>query len=129
MGRELLCIEMPIHQNQDQINRGRKHINWLKEKYKNVQSVELDLTNVFDRFISNLPDKHSNQNELCLVNVRARLRMTTLYYYAQLNNYLVLGTGNKVEDFGVGFFTKYGDGGVDLSPIADLMKTEVYCLV
>tara|TARA_B100000683_G_scaffold168219_2_gene162172 strand:- start:9950 stop:10756 length:807 start_codon:yes stop_codon:yes gene_type:complete len=127
-GKKTLCIEMPIHQNQDQINRGRKHINWLKEKYKNVQSVELDLSNVFDRFISNLPAKHSNQNELCLVNVRARLRMTTLYYYAQLNNYLVLGTGNKVEDFGVGFFTKYGDGGVDLSPIADLLKTEVYCL-
>ena len=127
-GERTLCVEMPIHQNKDQRNRGRKHINWLKEKYKNVKSVELDLTNVFDKFTSNLPDKHTNQNKLCLANVRARLRMTTLYYHAQFNNYLVLGTGNKVEDFGVGFFTKYGDGGVDLSPIADLLKTEVYCL-
>ena len=127
-GKRTLCIEMPIHQNKDQRNRGRKHIKWLKEKYKNVQSIELDLTNVFDKFVSNLPERHTNQNELCLVNVRSRLRMITLYYYAQLNNYLVLGTGNKVEDFGVGFFTKYGDGGVDLSPIADLLKTEVYCL-
>tara|TARA_B000000532_G_C18877173_1_gene411253 strand:- start:5871 stop:6647 length:777 start_codon:yes stop_codon:yes gene_type:complete len=127
-GKSTLCIEMPIHQNKDQRNRARKHINWMKEKYKNVQSVELDLTNVFDNFTSKLLEKHSEKNELCLVNVRARLRMTSLYYYAQLNNYLVLGTGNKVEDFGVGFFTKYGDGGVDISPIADLLKTEVYSL-
>ena len=99
-----------------------------KENYKNVQSTELELTNVFNSFISNLPKDHKNENELCLANVQSRLRMTTLYYYAQLNNFLVLGTGNKVEDFGVGFFTKYGDGGVDLSPMADLLKSEVYLL-
>ena len=75
-----------------------------------------------------MPKNHENKNELCLANVQSRLRMTTLYYYAQLNNFLVLGTGNKVEDFGVGFYTKYGDGGVDLSPIADLLKSEVYSL-
>ncbi|MBT3612537.1 MAG: NAD(+) synthase [Flavobacteriales bacterium] len=126
-GLPLLCVEMPIHQNNKQVDRGLKHIDWLKENFENVRRVELELTPVFDRFISLLPlgeEKH----ELALVNTRARLRMTTLYYFAQANNSLVLGTGNKVEDFGIGFFTKYGDGGVDISPIADLLKTEVYTL-
>ena len=71
-------------------------------------------------------ENNSDSHLMALVNSRARLRMTTLYYYAQLNNYLVVGTGNKVEDFGIGFYTKYGDGGVDLSPIADLLKSEVF---
>ena len=126
-GLPLLCVEMPIHQNKIQVDRGLKHITWLKENFDNVSTVELELTPIFDGFIAQLP-KEENQHELALVNTRARLRMTTLYYFAQANNSLVLGTGNKVEDFGIGFFTKYGDGGVDISPIADLLKTEVYVL-
>ena len=126
-GLHLLCVEMPIHQDKIQVERGLKHITWLKANFENVSTVELELTPIFDGFINQLPlgeEKH----ELALVNTRARLRMTTLYYFAQANNSLVLGTGNKVEDFGIGFFTKYGDGGVDVSPIADLLKTEVYIL-
>jgi NAD+ synthase len=95
-----------------------------KKKLQNVSSLEMDLTSIFDEFIIKIPKK--NKNELALANTRSRLRMTTLYYLAQANNSLVLGTGNKVEDFGIGFFTKYGDGGVDISPIADLLKSEVY---
>tara|TARA_B100000965_G_scaffold353229_1_gene328937 strand:+ start:448 stop:1224 length:777 start_codon:yes stop_codon:yes gene_type:complete len=121
----LLCIEMPINQNKNQVNRGKNHILWLKENYKNVKSTECDLTEIFEQFKSLSIEKNKNQL-LALANTRSRLRMTTLYYYAQLNNSLVVGTGNKVEDFGIGFYTKYGDGGVDLSPIADLMKSEVF---
>ena len=124
-GLPLLCVELPIHQNKIQVERGLKHIAWLKENFDNVSSVELQLSSVFDSFTSQLPENET-QNELALVNTRARLRMTTLYYFAQSNQSLVLGTGNKVEDFGIGFFTKYGDGGVDISPIADLLKTEIY---
>ena len=123
-----LCIEMPIHQNKHQVERGENHIKWLKKNFENVTDTKIELTNVFDSFVKNLPKSHNNKNDLSLVNVRARFRMTALYYYAQLNNYLVVGTGNKIEDFGIGFFTKYGDGGVDISPIADLLKTEVYQL-
>ena len=122
----LMCIEMPIHQNKKEILRGKKHIAWLKEKYNNVSSIEFNLTSVFDNFKNQT--NHNNDNSLALANTRSRLRMTSLYYFAQINNYLVAGTGNKVEDFGIGFFTKYGDGGVDLSPIADLLKTEVFIL-
>ena len=126
-GLPLLCVEMPIHQNKIQAERGLKHITWLKEHFDNVSSLELQLSSVFDSFTRQLT-KDEAKNELALVNTRARLRMTTLYYFAQSNQSLVLGTGNKVEDFGIGFFTKYGDGGVDISPIADLLKTEVYKL-
>ena len=126
-GLPLICVEMPIHQQKEQVERGKEHINWLKRNFQNVNSTELNLTTVYDGFISQLPN-NKNTHELALVNTRARLRMTTLYYFAQANNSLVLGTGNKVEDFGIGFFTKYGDGGVDISPIADLLKTEVYTL-
>jgi NAD+ synthase len=126
-GLPLLCVEMPIHQNKIQVERGLKHIVWLKEHFDNVSSLELQLSSVFDSFTRQLT-KDEAKNELALVNTRARLRMTTLYYFAQSNHSLVLGTGNKVEDFGIGFFTKYGDGGVDISPIADLLKTEVYKL-
>jgi NAD+ synthase len=120
---------MPIYQSDQQVSRAQKHIAFLKQKFANVTSVEVDLTGVFDRLIESLPvAEDTPQRERSLVNTRARLRMTTLYYFAALNNYLVVGTGNKVEDFGIGFFTKYGDGGVDLSPIADLTKTEVYKL-
>ncbi len=125
----ILCAEMPIHQSLAQMQRASKHINWMKENWKNVKSVETDLTALFDTFIAQMPTTDNEEKtELALINTRARLRMTTLYYFAQLNNYLVLGTGNKVEDFGIGFFTKYGDGGVDISPIADLTKSEVFAL-
>ena len=126
-GLPLLCVELPIHQNKIQVERGLKHIAWLKESFENVSSVELQLSSVYDSFTSQLSDNEA-QNELALVNTRARLRMTTLYYFAQSKHSLVLGTGNKVEDFGIGFFTKYGDGGVDISPIADLLKSEIYAL-
>ena len=125
----LLCVEMPIHQDEKQVSRALKHIDFLKKKYPNVTSISTNLTPIFDGFTNTVLDIEAlkdDQKNLALANVRARLRMTTLYYHAQINNYLVLGTGNKVEDFGVGFFTKYGDGGVDLSPIADLLKSEVY---
>lgn len=128
-GLPLLCVEMPIHQDEKQVNRAKKHITWLKENHSNVMSLETDLTLVFDGFANTVSSADNEEtNFLAMANARARIRMTTLYHYAQINNYLVLGTGNKVEDFGVGFYTKYGDGGVDLSPIADLLKTEVYAL-
>ena len=125
-GFPTLCVEMPIHQAQSQVSRGREHIQLLKEKFSNVTSAEADLTPVFEAFKQQVP-KTENQPllDLTLANTRARLRMTTLYYYAGINSALVAGTGNKIEDFGVGFFTKYGDGGVDVSPIADLLKSEV----
>ena len=101
----------------------------LKNNFKNVANNETDLTAVFDTFSDHVSHSPNDElNFLSLANTRARLRMTTLYHYAQINHYLVLGTGNKVEDFGVGFYTKYGDGGVDLSPIADLTKTQVFKL-
>lgn len=128
-GLKVLCIEMPIHQAQSHVTRGREHIEQLKNRFPNVSSVEADLTSVFENFKKIVPDDaEKHKLELSLANTRARLRMTTLYYFAGIYGLLVVGTGNKIEDFGVGFYTKYGDGGVDLSPIADLMKSEVYSL-
>ncbi len=128
-GLPLTCVEMPIHQSGDQVARARRHIAWLRERHANVDVVEVPLTRVFDEFIAVLPEApDTSAREMSLVKTRARLRMTTLYYFAALEKRLVLGTGNKVEDFGIGFFTKYGDGGVDVSPIADLTKTEVYAV-
>ena len=126
-GLRTLCLEMPIHQHNDQVTRAQQHIGWLKTHYANVSNLEVNLTPVFDNFKKAVPGVETSEAlELTLANTRARLRMSTLYYFAGLHSYLVAGTGNKVEDFGVGFYTKYGDGGVDLSPIADLLKTEVY---
>lgn len=128
-GKPLMVIEMPIHQDPNQVTRGKEHIEWLKENFSNVKNLVVDLTSTFDAFVESVKvDKSNKEWELSLANSRARLRMTTLYYYAGLHKYLVLGTGNKIEDFGVGFFTKYGDGGVDVSPIADLMKSEIFQL-
>lgn len=128
-GMPTLCLEMPIHQAKSQITRARKHIEELEHNFANVSSLEVNLTPVFEDFRKGMPqERESTSLDLTLANSRARLRMTTLYYFAGLHKYLVAGTGNKVEDFGVGFYTKYGDGGVDLSPIADLMKSEVYDL-
>ncbi len=126
-GMPVLCLEMPIHQAKNQITRARKHLDELSHNFANVSSLEINLTPVFEQFKSAMPqERESSALDLTLANSRARLRMTTLYYFAGLHRYLVAGTGNKVEDFGVGFYTKYGDGGVDLSPIADLVKSEVY---
>lgn len=126
-GFPVLCVEMPIHQAQSQVDLAREHLTQLKKRFANVTNIQTDLTNTFESLKSALPDTdEKEQEELSLANTRARLRMTTLYYFAGLHRFLVVGTGNKIEDFGVGFFTKYGDGGVDLSPIADLTKTEVY---
>ncbi|GGD89422.1 NAD(+) synthase [Planktosalinus lacus] len=128
-GMRTLCVEMPIQQSMNQVNRGKEHIEKLQKKHANVSSIEVNLTPVFETFKTQIPtNKMSPLLNLTLANTRARLRMTTLYYFAGLHRYLVVGTGNKVEDFGVGFFTKYGDGGVDISPIADLMKSEVFQL-
>ncbi len=128
-GLPTLCLEMPIHQSESQVNRALKHINKLKSEYSNVELKSLELTTIFDAFVDALPQADNQElHELSLVNTRARFRMSTLYYFAALRQSLVAGTGNKVEDFGVGFYTKYGDGGVDLSPIADLNKTEVFAV-
>ncbi len=128
-GLRTLCLEMPIHQDTSHVTRAQTHIQMLKHHYANVSNVEVNLTPVFENFKTALPSAETSEKDtldLALANSRARLRMTTLYYFAGLHGYLVAGTGNKVEDFGVGFFTKYGDGGVDLAPIADLMKSDVY---
>ncbi|WP_339835068.1 NAD(+) synthase [uncultured Flavobacterium sp.] len=125
-GLPTLCVEMPIHQAESHVNRANEHIDQLKKRFANVTNSRVDLTPTFETFKKDVP---SSENEaaynLSLANTRARLRMTTLYYLAGIHGFLVSGTGNKVEDFGVGFYTKYGDGGVDLSPIADLLKSEV----
>ncbi|QYJ68569.1 NAD(+) synthase [Flavobacterium litorale] len=128
-GLPTLCVSMPIHQAASQVHRGKEHIAQLKERFSNVSDTEADLTPVFEIFKKQVPESDNEQlYNLTLANTRARLRMTTLYYYAGIHGALVAGTGNKVEDFGVGFYTKYGDGGVDVSPIADLMKSEVRTL-
>lgn len=128
-GLQVLCVEMPIHQAPSHVSRAQEHIAQLKARFPNVSSDRVDLTPVFETFKSAVPTSSDTAKlNLSLANTRARLRMTTLYYLAGIHGLLVAGTGNKVEDFGVGFYTKYGDGGVDLSPIADLMKSEVYAL-
>ncbi|MBT4813191.1 MAG: NAD(+) synthase [Cryomorphaceae bacterium] len=126
--RNVLCVEMPINQEKDQVSRSKKHIEWLKKKYSNVSSINISLDNTFDSFIESIPEVKSSEDDLSLANTRSRLRMVALYYFSSLKKYLVVGTGNKVEDFGIGFYTKYGDGGVDISPIADLLKSDVYNL-
>ena len=124
-----LCLEMPIYPDTSQVSRGREHIEQLKKRFPNVKNDSADLTSVFQIFKKEVPDCDNEiKLNLSLANTRARLRMTTLYYFAGIHGLLVAGTGNKVEDFGVGFYTKYGDGGVDLSPIADLMKSDVFAL-
>ncbi len=128
-GLNVLCVEMPIHQAPSHVTRAQEHIAQLRSRFDNVDDTRTDLTPVFEEFKTEVFfDGDQATIDMALANTRARLRMTTLYYYAGLYKLLVAGTGNKVEDFGVGFYTKYGDGGVDLSPIADLMKSEVYKL-
>jgi NAD+ synthase len=126
-GLKTIVLSMPIHQTKAEHSRAINHIADLKAKFPNVIDMEIDLTNSFEQLQIDLPAK-TNQHFLSMANTRSRLRMLTLYAVGQSNGCLVAGTGNKVEDFGVGFYTKYGDGGVDLGPIADLMKTEVWDL-
>lgn len=127
-GLNTMLIELPIRQHPDQVTRAQTHMQQLAGRFDNVNNLRVDLTPTFNQFVSDNPvDATEFANlDLALANARSRLRMVTLYYYGQLHGLLVAGTGNKIEDFGVGFFTKYGDGGVDLSPIADLTKTQVY---
>jgi len=122
-GKKTIVLSMPIKQIKEQHNLSLKHQEWLKNKFKNVESYLVDLDNVFKSFKISLRQFDSDHG---LANSKARLRMTTLYQAATSNNGIVVGTGNKVEDFGVGFYTKYGDGGVDISPIADCTKTQVW---
>jgi NAD+ synthase len=119
-----IVVSLPIKEKIGH-NLSLEHIDFLCKKYSNVKSQEIDLTNTFNSFYDSVSHTSDDDN-LCMANVRSRLRMISLYYIAQSNKMLVVGTGNKIEDFGIGFFTKYGDGGVDISPIADLMKSEVY---
>ncbi len=123
-GIKTKLLIMPIYQNVKETSRGVNHCSFLKKKFSNVEVVKIDLTDVYEIMQSKIPSLY--HNHLSLANTRARVRMTALYAIAGGSNGIVVGTGNKVEDFGVGFFTKYGDGGVDISPIADLMKSEVY---
>ncbi|MBM3917641.1 MAG: NAD(+) synthase [Sphingomonadales bacterium] len=126
-GAPTICLTMPIRQTKAEFTRANEHMQDLQQRFSNVSLQTIDLTASFEALENALP-LHSDTHPLAMANTRSRLRMTTLYAVAQANGCLVAGTGNKVEDFGVGFYTKYGDGGVDISPIADLMKTEVFAL-
>lgn len=126
-GLETIVVNMPIHQDPSQYSMAKRHIEWLESGWANVNSHLVDLTESYDSYVGNALDG-LEISEISLANTRARLRMTTLYAIAGSRKGIVVGTGNKVEDFGVGFYTKYGDGGVDISPIADLLKSEVYAL-
>jgi NAD+ synthase len=129
-GLKTIVVQMPIRQNRTLNNRSSMQAGWLLERHKNVTHMSVDLTSVFSAFEKKTNPfcdvDNASQVELAFANSRARLRMMTLYQIAQCHGGLVVGTGNRVEDFGVGFFTKYGDGGVDISPIGDCLKTEVW---
>ena len=122
-GSKTFLVSMPIHQKKAELENANKHMNWLSTNYSNIEIIEIELTDLLEEYIRVIPERF--QCELGFANSRARLRMTTLYQIASKENGIVVGTGNKIEDFGIGFFTKYGDGGVDISPIADLTKSEV----
>jgi NAD+ synthase len=122
-GMKTIVLTMPIKQKKDQHDLSLKHQDWLIKNFKNVEAHTISLDNLFETFSSTL---NKFNNEHGYANSRARLRMATLYQVAAANKGIVVGTGNKVEDFGVGFYTKYGDGGVDISPIADCNKTEIW---
>lgn len=124
-GQKVILLSMPILQASAEYSRAINHIVDLKSRFPNVSSFDIDLTETFTTFEKCMPFD-LEENHLAMANSRARLRMTTLYAIGQANRCLVAGTGNKIEDFGIGFYTKYGDGGVDLSPIADLTKTQVW---
>jgi len=123
-GTPVMVLNLPIYQAANQISLAKLHMAWLEKHFPTIQLVNIDLTEAFSSLGKTFPT--DIQDELTMANTRARLRMLTLYAFSGHHGLLVAGTGNKVEDFGVGFFTKYGDGGVDVSPIADLVKSEVY---
>jgi NAD+ synthase len=119
-----MCLTLPIKQSTSEVSRAMKHIEFLKKEFgTKISHLDIDLTRTYETLLSVVP-----MHDLADVNTRSRLRMTTIYHFANTLGYLVAGTGNKVEDYGIGFFTKFGDGGVDISPIGDLMKSEVYAL-
>ena len=122
-GFKTIAVSMPIKQNPSQHDLSIRHLKWLQDKFTNVEIMTIELDEVFESFELIMTNFN---NKLAFANSRSRLRMVTLYQIAQANNGIVVGTGNKVEDFGVGFYTKYGDGGVDISPIADCTKTDVW---
>lgn len=127
-GLPTLCVTLPIHQSSAESSRAKEHVKDLESRFPNVTHESIDLGLTFDQFVADVPKVDKAVKEiakLSLANVRSRLRMLSLYYLAQIHGYLVVGTGNKIEDFGIGFFTKYGDGGVDINPVADLLKSEV----
>ena len=122
-GLKTIAVSMPIKQNQSQHDLSLRHLKWLEDSFDNVEIMTIELDEVFKSFELRMTNFN---NALAFANSRSRLRMVTLYQIAQSNKGIVVGTGNKVEDFGVGFYTKYGDGGVDISPIADCSKTDVW---
>ena len=124
-GLRTIAISMPIKQNLSQHDLSLRHLDFLKNNFNNVEVQTIELDSVFSSFQNTMK---SHDSDLAFANSRSRLRMVTLYQVAQSNNGIVIGTGNKVEDFGVGFYTKYGDGGVDISPIADCTKSDVWKL-
>ena len=124
--KSTLLLNMPIYQAPEQVSLAEQHTEWLEKNYDHVRGMTTDLTPVFQALAKTFPP--DIQDGLTMANTRSRMRMVTLYTYATHHRMLVVGTGNKVEDFGIGFFTKYGDGGVDISPIGDLMKSEVYLI-
>lgn len=126
-GKKTILLSMPIRQTHGEYERAKNHMEDLNERFENVEVMDINLTNSFGKIEEDLPE-NVVENHLAMANTRSRLRMLALYAIGQANGCLVCGTGNKVEDFGVGFYTKYGDGGVDISPIADLTKTQVWAL-
>ena len=124
-GKKVIAVSMPIRQTAQEYKRAKNHIEALQSNFSNITSFDIELTDLFAELEKAMPFSVEKEH-LAMVNSRARLRMTTLYALGQANNCLVAGTGNKVEDFGIGFYTKYGDGGVDISPLGDLTKTEVW---
>tara|TARA_B100000035_G_scaffold284100_1_gene266779 strand:+ start:1665 stop:2429 length:765 start_codon:yes stop_codon:yes gene_type:complete len=127
-GQPVYAVGMPINQNLEQETLSDAHLFWLEQTYPNVKILKVDLSETFSKFVSTISDEcgiEYGMDDLAKANSRSRLRMMTLYQIAQSVGGLVVGTGNKVEDYGIGFYTKYGDGGVDIAPIADLYKTEV----
>ena len=125
-GRDVMVLNMPIYQAPEQYSLAEQHMAWLGKKYSQVKGIEIDLTPAFKAMEECLPP--DIQDGLTMANTRSRMRMLTLHAYSSHHRMLVAGTGNRIEDFGVGFYTKYGDGGVDISPIGDLMKSEVFAL-
>jgi len=121
----VIILNIPILSTEKNTNLSDKHCKWLSSKFSNVKYIKLDLSDAYNKFFNSIKTQLNIDNKLANANTKSRHRMMALYHVATEHLGLVVGTGNKVEDFGVGFFTKYGDGGVDISPIADLSKTDV----